>query len=700
MSVLVPMDGVLGSVAKVADRDPAAAAMLVQLGMFEALTEQIEAVRTPMTKAVLRNMDQVAKSARRQLERTVVAKGEAPDGYAQALDVIDDFVAKGLLGTLIGGTLAAFNREHPRDQKGRFVTYRAGQTGLPKAASMGEQQSHQTTELAIHRDRMKQAKLIDDDTLVHVGTRRRFTDPRTGVQEAEDTVRYIPMKAKDIERWSEKNKDNELPTELQIRRSNLKDVPPSQLAAIDLAQLATGGDFMAARKLTRGVFDDEGNPKKFGDAEAKELARGHRGHQPADLPAGQDARAGPVRRHSGRPPAQHRRQPRPADGRHRPGGREGAGPRDPPDRLPLPRHRASPGEGPLRGGRARHQVDERLQRRGDGGRRVRPDPQRGRGASNLARRPPTTRRRAMPGTTRRRSRGPTRPSPDRRRARPGCPGRRRCRVAARLRPRELTELSLASGEVPPSEGVIIDADGDTWSPRRSATTGTTTCPSTCATSAGCTAGSTCAPAPLAGRPPRTSTPAWSPAPGRSRWSPTPGSSPSSSTRTCAAGAASTTRSPDGRAVRLDAGRDPRPAERALRERPAARDDAGAAHRGLGGGPQQGRLREAARRQDPRSPLACRGGDDQLGGDRAVGPQAGRGPGPRDPRPAHLPGPEGVADRGGQERPSSTTETPSVRKLKLDGSGYFRAMRALQQEFPYYIRKVDFRRCPSGSRSAA
>jgi hypothetical protein len=269
MSVLVPMDGVLGSVAKVADRDPAAAAMLVQLGMFEALTEQIEAVRTPMTKAVLRNMDQVAKSARRQLERTVVAKGEAPDGYAQALDVIDDFVAKGLLGTLIGGTLAAFNREHPRDQKGRFVTYRAGQTGLPKAASMGEQQSHQTTELAIHRDRMKQAKLIDDDTLVHVGTRRRFTDPRTGVQEAEDTVRYIPMKAKDIERWSEKNKDNELPTELQIRRSNLKDVPPSQLAAIDLAQLATGGDFMAARKLTRGVFDDEGNPKKFGDAEAR-----------------------------------------------------------------------------------------------------------------------------------------------------------------------------------------------------------------------------------------------------------------------------------------------------------------------------------------------------------------------------------------------------------------------------------------------
>jgi hypothetical protein len=269
MTMLVPMDGVLGSVAKVADRDPAAAAVLVQLGMFEALTEQIEAVRTPMTKAVLRNMDQVAKSARRRLERTVVAKGEAPEGYAQALDVIDDFVAKGLLGTLIGGTLAAFNREHPRDQKGRFVTMEAKGAALPESAKMDDRAIAHSGELVGHRDRMKQAKLIDDDTEVHVGVKRRIK-AEGKKEELGNSVRYFPMKAKDLEDWTTKHGADNLPVELQVRRSNLKDVSPAQLAAIDLTQLATGEDFMGARKLTRGIFDDDGGkPKKFGDAEAK-----------------------------------------------------------------------------------------------------------------------------------------------------------------------------------------------------------------------------------------------------------------------------------------------------------------------------------------------------------------------------------------------------------------------------------------------
>lgn len=38
-------------------------------------------------------------------------------------------------------------------------------------------------------------------------------------------------------------------------------------------------------------------------------------------------------------------------------------------------------------------------------------------------------------------------------------------------------------------------------------------------------------------------------------------------------------------------------------------------------------------------------------------------------------------------------TNTVRELKLDGEGYYRAMRSLKQEFPYYIRSVDFEERP-------
>ncbi|HEY5787490.1 MAG TPA: hypothetical protein VIT65_22220 [Microlunatus sp.] len=270
MSVLMSTDGVLGSVAQIADRDPAAAAVLVQLGLFEALTEQIETVRTPMTKAVLRNMEQVSKSARRQLEHTRVSKGEVPDGYEQSLDVLDDFISKGLLGTLIGGALAAFNREHPRDKRGRFVSYEAG-TRVHESASMDERHEHHVVELAGHRDRMKQANLIDDDTIVHVGAKRFTLDPKTQAKVTGDEVTYYPMKAKQVEEWAEKKKGTHMPVELSVRREHLKDVPASQLAAVDLAQLATGEDFMSSRKLVQGVFDQKagGKVREFGNEEAQ-----------------------------------------------------------------------------------------------------------------------------------------------------------------------------------------------------------------------------------------------------------------------------------------------------------------------------------------------------------------------------------------------------------------------------------------------
>lgn len=107
-------------VSKMAERDPETVDLFVQMSLFNALADQIEQARPVLDARVDEVLSKQAGLARRSLlRRTAVSKNleEDPD-LALTLAVIEAYVSK---SGLFGSALSAFNEKHQRGAKGQFI---------------------------------------------------------------------------------------------------------------------------------------------------------------------------------------------------------------------------------------------------------------------------------------------------------------------------------------------------------------------------------------------------------------------------------------------------------------------------------------------------------------------------------------------------------------------------------------------------
>jgi len=260
---LQPVTGVLKAVAQVERQDPRAARMLVQLGLFESLADQSEQVWPEIGPAVLTNMGDVVAKARSIMLRSQV--GKALDGvnepvdleYAEGLAVLDEYVAKSLSGSL----LSMFNRKHPRDGSGRFTTVSVGSQTDPNQPVDTRQSGHHQEALSAV-ERMKRAGLVQPDTplvLHHIRL-----DPNTGRPIPGATHKITnPARVDNLAQRLQgiANSDpNTLLTAISLDKGDIPASNAKQRAALDLIASTFGPDRGATRLLNALPMDAQGNP--------------------------------------------------------------------------------------------------------------------------------------------------------------------------------------------------------------------------------------------------------------------------------------------------------------------------------------------------------------------------------------------------------------------------------------------------------
>jgi hypothetical protein len=175
---LVPVSGLLATVVDLAEQDPDAADELVRLGLYESMSDQIEVARPAIEAEAVEIISKQAARARSALLREYV--GKALDGKqpadatvtAQGLAIIDTYVAKG-----IGRSMLDFVN-NKRDKRGRFAPVDSLGHGLnrtPKSELQPDDKSRRETATNQASERVKQgidsgALKPDDLVQVHFST--------------------------------------------------------------------------------------------------------------------------------------------------------------------------------------------------------------------------------------------------------------------------------------------------------------------------------------------------------------------------------------------------------------------------------------------------------------------------------------------------------------------------------------------------
>ena len=155
--------GIVSAVAKMADEDEETAALFVQLSLFNTMADLIEQADQALevdTNEIIAKGAQVARE--RLLANSPSMSEEEIVEAALAVQVLDAYVVqKGLFGY----ALDVFNRLHDRDASGRFISMNVQQ-------KPGEQRTAQQTagqkQAKKFVDRLKRAKMVDDDTELNV----------------------------------------------------------------------------------------------------------------------------------------------------------------------------------------------------------------------------------------------------------------------------------------------------------------------------------------------------------------------------------------------------------------------------------------------------------------------------------------------------------------------------------------------------
>lgn len=251
---LIPTGGLVGLVAKLEDESPSAARNLVQLALFESLADQVDEVRTQLAPAVYEAVEDVTKRARVTLLKRSASEGadEGRLAAAEALSTVEK--------ALFGPEKAKFERERRRDARGRFM--RTNFKGMDENAARGNpaaSQQTKTNEARREIKRLQNSGLITENTPIALYTMRRDDQGRPGT-EMGDPLLTTP---KEFEGLLETMEPGIEFTGMSIRRGDLEHINPKQQAALDLIGLFSQQDAVGSKhifnRLKRSEIGD-GNP--------------------------------------------------------------------------------------------------------------------------------------------------------------------------------------------------------------------------------------------------------------------------------------------------------------------------------------------------------------------------------------------------------------------------------------------------------
>lgn len=251
---LIPTGGLVGLVAKVEEESPAAARNLVQLALFEALSDQVDELRPALAPAVYEVVEDITKRARQTLLKRSASNG-ADEGRLAAAEVLST-VEKALFGS----EKAEFERKRRRDARGRFM--RTNFKGMDENAARGNpvaSQQTKTNEARREIKRMQDSGLITENTPIALYTMRRDDQGRPGT-EMGDPLLTTP---KEFEGLLETMEPGIEFTGMSVRRGDLERMNPKQQAALDLVGLFSQQDAVGSKhilnRLERSDIGD-GNP--------------------------------------------------------------------------------------------------------------------------------------------------------------------------------------------------------------------------------------------------------------------------------------------------------------------------------------------------------------------------------------------------------------------------------------------------------
>lgn len=243
---LVPVQGVLAAVRKAEQSSPEGADALVRFGLFEAMSDLTETHRGQIEPLMLVDMEKRLAGARSRLLRTAVGKSlEGQDidvSQAEHLAVLQEWVSKSLSGAL----LALFNREHPRDAKGRFVT--AEVSGSSPGSPAAERENSTKLEANRQVGRWVKSGLINPDTPVSIHYRQQDDKGKTG----EQLERLHGVTQADLNERLAGIPGAEVAS-ISVDRRRLNPIKRGDQNAVDLMRTFTSMDEQTARRLGEAV---------------------------------------------------------------------------------------------------------------------------------------------------------------------------------------------------------------------------------------------------------------------------------------------------------------------------------------------------------------------------------------------------------------------------------------------------------------
>ena len=264
---LVPVSKSLAIVAKLDEQDPDAARTFLQLALYESMCDQSDAARAEVEPYVLAKMADTLVIARKTLLRNHVgksidARGNSEDlAYAQGMAMLETHIEKGLGSILSGVTQALFNRQHPRGPGGRWVDASIGDN-TSGAQAPSESQSGLHAEAASKVARWQGSRLIDEHTPIVMQHRRVDGDghPIGGSDGVVTNPTTAPQMGEHLRTLEDRNPDS-----LRLERIYVNDVDrpdggrgnSQQRVALDIMSAAMGGDRGMGRRLMNGLPSED-----------------------------------------------------------------------------------------------------------------------------------------------------------------------------------------------------------------------------------------------------------------------------------------------------------------------------------------------------------------------------------------------------------------------------------------------------------
>ena len=273
---LVRTSGVLGTVAKLDAKSPDAARTLVRLGLYESMLDQRDGVWDEIGPDVLSKMADTLVVARTALIRGHI--GKSADGrdedlvYARHMALLETHIEKGL-GDLLGGLRDLFNRKHPRDAQGQFIaSAHVGTHTTTDRVDPVDSQASLHTEARAKVDRWKQDQVIDDNTPIVVRHKEIHRGQEVGTRESTTTAGNLEADLK--------AQENAVPNTLQLASLHVAEddakrgKTAQQRVAMDIMTGMMGGDRIAGNRMMRMLpLDADGKKVTSQTGNAREWHR-------------------------------------------------------------------------------------------------------------------------------------------------------------------------------------------------------------------------------------------------------------------------------------------------------------------------------------------------------------------------------------------------------------------------------------------